>query len=89
MACFTTWTVLPHQPIQKATENFWWVEGTMPKGFSRKMSVLRLGDGSVMVHNAIALEEPAMQELEAFFPADPDTADFLRATPASQADRIL
>jgi hypothetical protein len=66
MGCFTTWTVLPHQPIQKAAENFWWVEGTMPKGFSRKMCVARLGDGSLLVHNAIALEEPAMQELEAF-----------------------
>ncbi len=66
MACFTTWTVLAHEPIQKATENFWWVEGTMPKGFKRKMSVLRLGDGSLMIHNAVALEEPAMQELEAF-----------------------
>jgi hypothetical protein len=66
MACFTTWTVLTHEPIQKATENFWWVEGTMPKGNKRKMSVLRLGDGSLLVHNAIALEEPAMQELEAF-----------------------
>jgi hypothetical protein len=66
MGCFTTWTVLAHEPIQKAAENFWWVEGSMPAGSKRKMSVMRLGDGSLMVHNAIALEEAAMQELEAF-----------------------
>jgi len=67
MACFTTWTVLPHDPIQKLSENFWCVEGVMPDGKNRrKMSVVRLRDGSLLMHNVIALEEPAMQELEAF-----------------------
>ncbi|HEV8550219.1 MAG TPA: hypothetical protein VGQ57_14345 [Polyangiaceae bacterium] len=67
MACFTTWTVLPHEPIQKLSENLWCVQGVMPDGkTSRKMSVVRMNDGSLFVHNAIALEEPAMQELEAF-----------------------
>lgn len=67
MACFTTWTVLPHEPVQKLTENLWCVQGTMPNGNStRKMTVVRSSDGSLVIHNAIALEEPAMQELEAF-----------------------
>ena len=67
MACFTTWTVLPHDPIEKLSENFWCVQGVMPDGKTRrKMSVARLADGSLMMHNVIALEEPAMQELEAF-----------------------
>jgi hypothetical protein len=67
MACFTSWTVLPHEPVQKATENFWWVEGTMPDGkTTRKMSVVRMQDGSLVIHNAIALSEPDMQGLEAF-----------------------
>jgi hypothetical protein len=67
MACFTTWTVLPHEPIQKLSENLWCVQGTMPDGkTTRKMSVVRMRDGSLFVHNAVALEEPAMQELEAF-----------------------
>ncbi len=66
-ACFTEWTVLPHDPIQKLTENFWCVEGVMPDGKTkRKMSVIRLRDGSLLFHNAIALKEEAMQELEAF-----------------------
>jgi hypothetical protein len=67
MACFTTWTVLPHDPVQKSTENLWWVEGTMPDGKTkRKMCVVRLRDGSLVVHNAIALSDAEMQELEAF-----------------------
>ncbi|HTQ06960.1 MAG TPA: hypothetical protein VMI54_24045 [Polyangiaceae bacterium] len=66
-ACFTEWTVLPHDPIQKLTENFWCVQGVMPDGkTTRKMSVVRLRDGSLLFHNAIALKEEAMQELEAF-----------------------
>jgi len=66
-ACFTEWTVLPHDPIEKLTENFWCVQGVMPGGkITRKMAVARLRDGSLLVHNAIALKEEAMQELEAF-----------------------
>jgi len=67
MACFTTWTVLPHEPIQKFSENLWCVQGVMPdKKTTRKMSVVRASDGSLFFHNVIALEEPAMQELEGF-----------------------
>jgi hypothetical protein len=67
MACFTTWTVLKHEPIQKLSENLWCVQGVMPDGkTTRKMSVVRMRDGSLLFHNAIALEEPCMQELEAF-----------------------
>jgi hypothetical protein len=66
-ACFTEWTVLPHDPIEKLTENFWCVQGVMPDGKTkRKMSVVRMRDGALCFHNAIALEAKAMQELEAF-----------------------
>ena len=67
MACFTTWTVLPHQPIEKLSENLWCVRGVLPDlKTERKMTVIKGQDGSVFIHNAIALEEPFMQELEAF-----------------------
>ena len=67
MAWFTRWTVLPHDPIEKPTENLWWVEGTMPDGKTkRKMTVVRLRDGSLVIHNPVALTDPEMQELEAF-----------------------
>jgi hypothetical protein len=66
-ACFTTWTVLPHDPIQKLSENLWCVQGLLPDmKTARKMTVVKAQDGSLFFHNAIALKEPEMQELEAF-----------------------
>ncbi len=64
--CFTSWTVLPHDPIEKHTTNLWSVSGKMPGGNQRRMTVARRSDGKLVVHNPIALSEPEMQELEAF-----------------------
>jgi hypothetical protein len=63
---FTEWTVLPHDPIEKLASNLWSVSGKMPKGNQRRMTLARLGDGRLLVHNAIALNADEMQELEAF-----------------------
>ncbi|MFO0741430.1 MAG: hypothetical protein U0270_36375 [Labilithrix sp.] len=63
------WKVYPHRPIEKLSENLWRVEGElddMPLG--RIMTLARMTDGSVVVHNAIALEEPLMKEIEAWGP---------------------
>lgn len=64
--CFTTWTVLKHDPIEKHSENLWSVSGYMQRGNQRRMTLARRADGGLVVHNPIALEEPAMKELEAF-----------------------
>ena len=64
---FTTWTVLPHTAIDKLSANLWRVEGTMPDGSTRRiLSAVRLADGRILLHNAIALEEPLMAELDAW-----------------------
>ena len=64
---FDTWTVLPHKPIEKLADNLWRVSGTMPSGRTQRQMVLaRLRDGRVLVHNAIALGESEMAELEAW-----------------------
>jgi hypothetical protein len=63
---FTEWTVLRHNPIEKLADNLWSVEGWMPKGTQRRMTVVRLGDGRLLVHNAIALNADEMAELERF-----------------------
>lgn len=63
----TEWKVFPHAPIQKLTENLWRVEGNiegMP--LLRVMTVAKRTDGVLVVHNAIALEAPAMAEIEAW-----------------------
>jgi hypothetical protein len=67
MAAPRPWTVLPHDPIQKLEDNLWTVAGRLPRGpMNRRMSVVRLGDGGLLFHNAIPLEERAMAEIEAF-----------------------
>lgn len=64
---FQSWTVLPHHPIEKLAENLWSVAGSMPNPrIQRRMVVARLANGALVIHNAVALDEPAMQELEAF-----------------------
>ena len=62
-----SWKVLPHGPIQKLAPNLWWVQGSLPgMSLKRTMTVVRLSDGRLVIHNAIALDEPQMQELEAW-----------------------
>lgn len=63
--CFTTWTVLPHEPIEKHTENLWSVSGYMPGGNQRRMTIVRRADGKLVIHNPIALDEAEMHEVEA------------------------
>jgi hypothetical protein len=66
-AAYTTWTVLPHKPIEKLADNLWRVSGTMGDGkVQRQMVVARLADGRLLVHNAIALDDAEMKELEAW-----------------------
>lgn len=69
MANETRWTVLPHRPVEKLSERVWRVEGDL-KGMDLKrvMTVARRADGGLVVHNAIALEEPMMKELDAWGP---------------------
>lgn len=64
--CFTTWTVLPHEPIEKHAENLWSVSGNMPGGNQRRMTLARRADGTLVIHNPIALDDAEMKEVEAF-----------------------
>lgn len=61
------WPVPPHRPIERLSENLWRVEGDVPgMGLKRVMSIIKRGDGRLVVHNAIALEPAAMAEIDAF-----------------------
>lgn len=67
MAAPRPWTVDRHDPIEKLAENLWEVEGDIPgMGLRRRMTVVKLADGRLVVHNAIALEEGAQKQLEAW-----------------------
>jgi hypothetical protein len=60
-----SWKVLPHRPLEKLAENLWRVEGDLEKlPLKRVMAVARREDGDLVIHNAIALSEPEMAELE-------------------------
>jgi hypothetical protein len=61
------WKVLPHGPIEKLSDNIWWVQGSLPgMSLKRVMTLVRVRDGRLVVHNGIALAEDAMQRIEAW-----------------------
>lgn len=61
------WLVREHGPIEKWSENLWRVEGSLPgMSLRRNMVVVRKANGQLVVHSAIALEEKAQAELDAW-----------------------
>jgi hypothetical protein len=66
---FDSWTVLPHGKLTRLDDNLLTVQGDLPMplgDFPRRMTVVRLGDGRLVIFSAIALDEPEMQAIEAF-----------------------
>lgn len=62
-----SWTVLPHALIEKLTDNLWRVEGSLENmPLRRVMTVARRANGGLVVHNAIALGDAEMAELDAW-----------------------
>ncbi|MFO0616006.1 MAG: hypothetical protein U0414_25650 [Polyangiaceae bacterium] len=65
-AANTEWKVGGHGPIEKLAENLWRVEGDLPgMPLKRVMTVARRSGGGLVVHNAIALDDASMKELDA------------------------
>jgi len=63
----TSWKVLGHEPITPIGDNLWMVIGTLPDmPLKRVLTVARRSDGKLVFHNAIALEEEAMKQVEGF-----------------------
>ncbi len=67
---FTEWTVLPHGKPTRIDDRILSVTGFLhmpPMGqVQRRMTVVRLGDGRLVVYNAIALDEVGMGMIESF-----------------------
>jgi hypothetical protein len=60
------WRVLPHGPLEQASDNLWYVRGAIPgMTLQRVMVVARMRDGRLVVHNAIAMDDAGMRALEA------------------------
>src|SRR5262245_28064807 len=62
------WIVQPHGPIEKLEPNLWTVRGKIPgvPGFTRRMSIVRRTDGSLVFYHAVPLEQSAMAEIVAW-----------------------
>src|ERR1700741_2671938 len=61
------WIVREHAAIEKLTENLWRVEGSLPgMSLRRNMVVVRKDSGDLVIHSALALENGALRELEAW-----------------------
>ncbi len=63
---YKTWTVLTHQPIEILAPNVWRVEGRLNASNTRVMTLVRLRDGRIVIHNAVALDEPSMARIDAW-----------------------
>lgn len=62
----TTWKVLHNDPMQQHADNLWSVEGDLPNmQLRRRMVIVRLRNGDLVIHNAIALDDDGMAKLEA------------------------
>jgi hypothetical protein len=63
-----SWTVTPNEPIEKLEDNLWVVQGAIPgnpKG-TRRMAIVRMGDGRLVFYNAVPLDDAALAEVNAF-----------------------
>ena len=61
------WKVLPHGPLTAIDEGLWAVVGEIPMplmDLPRRMTVVRLRDGGLVIWSAIALDEANMERLE-------------------------
>jgi len=60
---------MPHGPLRQVDDNLWCVDSVVPGipggSFPRTMHVVRLSDGTLLLHNAIPLDEPTMARLGA------------------------
>jgi hypothetical protein len=64
---YEQWTVTAHGPIEKIAENLWRVQAKFPGApIDREMILARLPDGRIIVHNAIALGDAEMREIESW-----------------------
>lgn len=67
MAIEAQWKVLPHGPIERLSERLCVVEGALPgMPLRRVMCAIKLDDGTLVIHSAIALDPSTQKELEAW-----------------------
>lgn len=62
-----TWKVFSHGPLEKLGSHLWRVEGSLPgMDMKRVMTIGKRADGTLVIHNGIALGEAEMAEIDAW-----------------------
>ncbi len=56
--------IFPHGDFEQLAPGLWQLTGSLPFPLPRKMTVLRLDNGDLVIHSAIALDDARMAELE-------------------------
>jgi len=54
-----------HDDIEQLAPNLWSVRGSLPFPLKRYMAIYRLGDGTLLLHSVIALNDEGMAKLDA------------------------
>lgn len=63
--------VSPHGPLVPLADRLWQVTGSLPRlPMPRNMAIYRLASGGLLVHSAIALDEPGFAALAALGPVE-------------------
>jgi len=58
------WNVLEHGLLRELAENVWWVDGAVPRmSLRRCMTVARMSDGGLAIHNGVTLNDEGMARL--------------------------
>jgi len=60
-----TTKILPHGGLEEIVPDVWTVTGQLSIPLRRNMTVLRLGDGSLLLHSGVAMNDAGMAALEA------------------------
>lgn len=64
---YDRWTVLPHEPIEKLSDELWRVEGALPgMPVRRVMTLAKMSDERLVIHNGMALADDEMAAIEAW-----------------------
>ncbi len=64
-----TWRTAEHGPLEALGKNLWQVEAVLPAmPIGRRMVIARLGNGQLVVHNAVACDSSTMAAIEALGP---------------------
>lgn len=64
-----TWRTAEHGPLEALGRNLWQVEAVLPAmPIGRRMVIARLGNGQLVVHNAVACDSATMAAIEALGP---------------------